>query len=418
MTALSLDPRWLPGDLDDPEDAATFAEIAVSIDGDLVSQLEDPATGRASTGPHIPTLPLALGLAERWWRLLYEPEKQRSDRRAEARHRLDVLTPGYVFPPVALWSGGEGIVARVLTPDTRFQRHRFILPERDEPWYLPRVPVEKCLVDFIESTVSRVSAGADAGLREAWNRVRLSMADADEAAWCAAAGRLGFDPYDPDTPDLQALAGSLSPVLFAELSEAATVEELPPARDWIETQQQIIADAPAIDIEALGKFPHADADDHPAHLGQIAAERVQFVLGRCNPRDVFRDIIGGDACMAVAGPRVVQGLAHRVNGGMRAIVQAQNDAQRRFRLCHAVFVAWEAGFGEDRLVSPARTRRHQAGRAFAAEVLAPTSLLRERTAGQRPTMPDVELWAQEFGTTAHVVKDQLWNRLRLTPRSA
>ncbi len=412
MTALSLHPSWLVGDLDDPAETATFAEIAVSVDGEPLAQLEDPDTGRLSEGTRIPALPLAQGLAQRWWRLLHEPEKH-SDRRIEARHRLDVLTPGYVFPPLALWSGGDGIVARLLTPDLRFQRQRFILPERDDPWYLPRLPVEGGLSAFIGATLERLPAHTGAELRESWERVLCSRADAEELAWCIAAGRLGFDPYDAETPDLEGLAGSLSPVLFADLSEAATVEELPPAREWIEANQPAVARAPQIRIGDLGKFPAPDPDDHPAHQGFAAALRLRATLGRQHPRDVLQELTGGAVFEVASGPRAVQGIAHRVNGMMSAVIRAYDDAQRRFRLCHAIFVGWDAGPGEDRLVSPAKTRRHQAARAFAAELLAPTELLRERTDGRRPTGAQVEKWAEEFGTTAHVVKEQLWNRLRL-----
>lgn len=417
MTALRLHPRWLIGDLDDPGEAATFAEIAVSVDDEPLAQIEDPDTGRLSEGTRIPALPLALGLAQRWWRLLYEPEK-RADRRIEARHRLDVLTPGYVFPPLALWSGGDGVVARLLTPDLRFQRQRFVLPERDEPWYLPRTPVEEGLAAFIGATLERLPATAADELRDAWDRVRTTVADPDEMAWCMAAGRLGFDPYDAATPSLENLAGSLSPALFADLSEAATVEELPAARDWIEANQPAVARAPRIGIGALGDFPEADPDDHPAHQGYAAALRLRTALGRQHPTDVLRELTGDAECETTVGPSAVQGIAHRANGSMSAVVQAHYPAQRRFRIFHAIFVAWEAGSGEDRLVSPAKTRRHQAGRAFAAELLAPTEILRERTGGQRPTSAQVESWAEDFGTTPHVVKEQLWNRLHLTPRMA
>jgi hypothetical protein len=144
-------------------------------------------------------------------------------------------------------------------------------------------------------------------------------------------------------------------------------------------------------VDGFSRWKDPGADDHPAQPGQIAAERVQSIFGRRHPGDVFRDLVGGDDYLTAVGSPAVQGLAQRANGGMRAVVQAQNHAQARFRLCHAVFVGRQAGSGEDRLITPAKTRRHQAGRAFAAEVLAPTALLTERTGGRRPTMPRVEL---------------------------
>lgn len=202
LEVFSLTPRWMASDLEDPAEAATFAEVALSVEGESLAQLEDPDTGTQYAGAFLPALPLALGLAQRWWRLLYEPEK-RSDRRVEARHRLDVLCLGYVFPPLALWSGGDVVMARLLTPDLRFQRQRFVAPERAEPWYLPRQAVEKSLAGFVEAVLSRLPASCGEELREVWQRVTASRADPEEAAWCMAAGRLGFDPYDAATPDLE-----------------------------------------------------------------------------------------------------------------------------------------------------------------------------------------------------------------------
>lgn len=418
MKHFTLDPRWLASDLDDPCEAATFAEIALCIAGEPLARLEDPVDGSLSEGTRVPALPLALGLAQRWWRLLFEPEK-RSDRRTEAKHRLDVLTPGYVFPPLALWSGGDdAILARLMTLDPRFQRVRFTLPDRAEPWYLERTPVEACLAAFVDGVIARLSPACAGELRDAWGRVQQSRADAAEAAWCMAAGRLGFDPYDAATPDIDSAAGGLETGVFAQLSEAATWDELPEACQWVAAKQPLLAKASTIDLAGLGAFPQSDPDDHPAHQGYQAAVWLRQRLGREHPRDVIRELIGACAPDRGTGPAMVQGLTHQRGTGVAALVRARDDAQARFRLCHAVFLAWETASGEYQVVSTAKTRRQQAARAFAAEVLAPTPLLRERTTGDvRPKAAEVESWADDFGTTPHVVQEQLWNRLRLTAHS-
>lgn len=415
MKVFSLTPRWMASDLEDPAEAATFAEVALSVEGEALAQLEDPDTGTQYAGAFLPALPLALGLAQRWWRLLYEPEK-RSERRVEARHRLDVLCPGYVFPPLALWSGGDVVMARLLTPDLRFQRQRFVTPERAEPWCLPRQAVEESLAGFVAAVLSRLPASSGEELLEVWQRVTASRADPEEAAWCMAAGRLGFDPYDAATPDLESLAGSLSGELFAELSEAATLDEIPAARVWIESRQRQLSAAPRIDIGGLGEFPSSEPDDHPAHQGYNAALKLRQALGRKHPREVLAELTDDRTFESDAGPRAVQGIAHRHNGKMSTVIRAKDEEQYRFRLFHGVFLAWEGRSGEDRLISTAKTRRQQAARAFAAEMLAPAELLSDRTGSQRPTISQLESWALDFGTTPHVVQEQLWNRLRLKAR--
>jgi hypothetical protein len=273
---------------------------------------------------------------------------------------------------------------------------------------------------LVKATAARLEGAMASDIKDAFARVQDSHADPDEEAWCIAAGRLGLDPYDPDTPDIDEMAGTLSPNLFAELSEAATMDELPAARRWIEDRRDDVAHGPTIDLCGLGVPPGADADDHPAHTGYNAAKWLQDQVGRNRSQQIVDQLVGLARPANPAGPRPVQGVVRRVNGTMRAHVRFHDEPQRRFRMCHALYVGWHAPPGEELLVGPARTRRHQAARAFAAELLVPTALLRDRTdeGRRRPSAAEVSDWALEFATTPHVVREQLWNRLRVTPRLA
>jgi hypothetical protein len=105
MTQFSISPTWLEGG--DLEEGSTFAEIVLSIEGTEISNLFDPDSGETASGPRMPAELLATGIADHWWRLLYEPQKIEHDLLFECQHRLDSFTNGYVFPPLAIWSGGK-----------------------------------------------------------------------------------------------------------------------------------------------------------------------------------------------------------------------------------------------------------------------------------------------------------------------
>ncbi len=133
---------WLNGDVNEPLEQATFAEVNVEVAQQVVSNLYQPGAETVLSGPRLPASVLGQGLIRRWWTLLYEPqrtlERHPRDPVFEARHRLDTLTNGYVFPPLAIWSGGETVLAQLFSPDVRFQTQRFSLPEVKEPWSLQR----------------------------------------------------------------------------------------------------------------------------------------------------------------------------------------------------------------------------------------------------------------------------------------
>ena len=62
--------------------------------------------------------------------------------------------------------------------------------------------------------------------RDDWSRIGETLSGAAEIAYCKAAGRLGLDPYDPETPDLDPFSKGLDPKLFEDISDAADLREL------------------------------------------------------------------------------------------------------------------------------------------------------------------------------------------------
>jgi hypothetical protein len=260
MTKFSIKPLWLNGD--DSEEEPTFAEIDLAIEGVGIGNLFDPDTSETAIGPRMPVVLLATGIVDHWWRLLNEPQRSDQDQLFELRHRLDSLTPGYVFPPLAIWSSGEAIIASLSRPDTRFQRQMFLLPERKLPWTLPRNEVETSLGAFVEATIERMSsANSDASyLRGEWQRIVDSVHDSDEHAWCVNAGRLGFDPYDPATPNLNRIGEGLSDSLFADICEAADPADLGRTCQWVRNAAFRLQNAPAVPIKAFGTAPRRALD--------------------------------------------------------------------------------------------------------------------------------------------------------------
>ena len=417
MTEFSLAARWLDGDLDYPEETATLAEITVAAAGVHVSSMFDPQAGAAVEGPRLPASVLASGLADLWWTILYEPQKVEADRAFEARHRLDALTRGYVFPPLALWSAGETMTGMLLKADRRFHSLVFATPEKRGPWILPRVSVESALGDFIKATVEQLgSRNVDASaLRTAWQRIEDSASDPAEREWCINAGRLGLDPYAADTPDLNRIADGLPDSLFGDICEAAAADDVVRTCQWANNATFRLRGVPAISTKQFGGPPRRELDRPGWSDGYDAARLLRSRMSLpSDPRKAV-DAFLGDAAISPQGqiedaPQdAVVGIAERRAGEMRAVVSARSPGQRRFRMCRATYMAWRAGPNGDAAATAASTWRQQASRAFAAELLAPASLLKERTGRAGLTQATLQRLAHEWGCPTQAIVHQAEN---------
>jgi hypothetical protein len=410
MTRLSLQPQWLD-DSPDSEEGPTFAEVTLSIGETEIGGIYDPDSGETAGGPRLPAALLAAGLVNNWWRLLYEPQKtQIWDVEFEYRHRLDSLTRGYVFPPVGIWSGGEAVNVDVFRPDLRFQRQLFVLPDRKVPWSLAREDARDGLADFVKATLDRMSkTDTDASsLRDEWERIVQSTLDSEELTWCINAGRLGFDPYDPNAPDVSRMADGLSDSVFSDICEATDVGALRRTCDWVQRAQRRLTTAPSIQIRPFGMAPRRELD-HPAWRNGYGSAKLLRRRLNLTPDPVRSvDELLGASLSSVQGqldgepPNTVDGLSRRSGTEMRLAVSARSTRQRRFRMCRAAYLAWRTPREGDAVVTSAFTWRQQASRAFAAELLAPAELLKER--------------AGRSGLTPHLL-DRLVNEWSCPPQA-
>ncbi len=385
----SMEAKWLSAEGDDPAEAVTTAEVTVSADGISLSQIFDPDSGQTVDGPILPTLGLSEGLARRWWQLLYEPQRT-PDREPrfnfEFRHRLDGLTAGYVFPPIGLWSGGETVMVGLFRPDTRFQTQSFVLSELPRPVSAIRGDVEQSLGSFVTSTIERIGRqnARAVALREDWDRIVSSTHDPEEREWCTNSGRLGLDPYDPDTVDLGRMTAGLNDTLFADICEAADIADLWQTCEWARTATARFRNTKPISVKGFGGPPYRDLSSPGWRNGHEAVELLRQRLSLpIDPRQAMRRLFDdpenadGDRFPDTT-PNALEGVARREGMEIRANVPARSVRQKRFRTCRATYLGWRVGSGTDIAITPAETWHQQASRAFAAELLAPAKLIQDR----------------------------------------
>ena len=249
---------WLENGLDDGDEASTFARVRLSVGTAVLTRNLSARGGGTSEAINIPLLPFAQSIANSWWRLLYEPFRSGAGSSFKARHRLDVPMHGYIFPKIALCSGGDEtlLTAWAQSPEEH-ARIEFLTPASTGPEVLERAQAEEELMDVVEAVLERLDpkAASHEELASAWDRVKASIGDRDELAYCRAAGRLGLDPYDPSTPDLTLFKQDISDTVFDDISDAVFVEELLETTAWLREANVTWRQAPQIEVETFARFP-------------------------------------------------------------------------------------------------------------------------------------------------------------------
>jgi hypothetical protein len=398
---------WLEAALDDPDESRAFARVRISVGEANLTRNLSARGGGTSDAINVSLLPLAQAIARNWWPLLYEPFRSGGGDAFRARHRLDVPMHGYIFPKIALCSGGNDtlLTAWVQSPQEH-SRIEFLTPASIGPEVLARDQVEDTLIDMLEAVMDRLDVKGPAyqDLATAWGRIQTSIGDSDEFAYCKVAGKLGVDPYDPATPDLTAFTSQVPDSVFEDISDVAFIEELLPTTNWLASVKEVCHRAPQVDISAFGVFPDDQLHTFAWEVGRHAADVLRQNTGagadtespRKHLEEVFGSILLRQSASFSEAPASIAALISRNDTLASIATVARSAREQRFKVCTAAYIGWAGISGEDRLATAAFTRHQQASRAFAAELLAPRNYLQGRAPTHGFTSDQIESIAGEL----------------------
>jgi hypothetical protein len=432
-----IEPVHLAADVS-PVEARTWARLHWSI-GNLVASRHVRAEGVRETIA-VPTASLSKWVLHNWWNILYElapltveaplPGWQALDR-AQAgwrhRHSLRVSDSSLCLPDLRICSSGNATLWSLVKDDPGAGPMRYLDEGTQQ---VPRQEAVLALGGLIQATLTACQGLVDSEvtwMRDRWSQVQQSMAEAGEAEFCRAAGRLGLDPYDVlDWPSglldwmTSAAAGALDRAYYLDLQGfGGDIADLPAVAKatqlLIEGQNLTAGETPrnARDSDLVG------AEVPAWELGYNRAARVRR-NARLTADEPVHDIAAvlhaatgtvlTTSALALAGPMPV--VAGWKGQGLHLLAKRQGGS--RIALVQGVALGlWSAAEGA-RLVTDARDQDHRAARAFAAELLAPRHKVEEMVDHKRRSMPldDAKAEVAEAFQVSFTVVDNQFNNAR------
>ncbi len=412
--------EWVEGGENaSPEERATLCELAIHVDGRNVAAFYDLRAKQESGSILMPAVHLAEGIAGNWWRIFGA---------RDVAHRILRWRTGFALPDVRLEFNGSAFLvschaSAMENPDLWFVRHASEAVARDS--------AEAALSTFVDDVVAKMS---DCGVAESevaltWARVRRSLADAGERAFCEAAGALGTDPYAIAQADAELIetaaecfeGESLIEFLAGLQHDPLTADDRAKLVDWVHrrrpSERSRLPDLPGLadQVDPAAKFVLGHP---PWRRGQSAARSCRNALSIGDTEAVtvksVAERLGAKRFQREQGPP-----------GLVALV-ARDDGQVHVHLRHRGRAAWAQTaekFAFARAIGDAvcfpRTRRapindlHHAerqavGRAFAAEFTAPSDAVLCMWRDDR----DVDEIAGHFGVSSRVIENEIGDSQR------
>lgn len=423
-----------PHDVVDRLERSTWAAFSLYVANQCVTEHRKRNDATVFRAIQIPMFPIAEWIVQNWWSLLYEPcrgeapPKENSGwsigtRQWLARHCIRAADSALVLPYFHLFSVGNQLSAVWYEDDeggtnSQYLTYGFQLLDRSN--------AETALRGFVFEVLDWCAGENDdrvTSLRREWDAIR--SADQDEREFCEAAGRMGLDPYCVDEwPAYLAefltdtIGARIREPLVEDLLEATEPDKAPSLWEWVNNSQHLyglssrapqLQDLPralrgkdygyriAHNIRELAGIPSGSAiEDLVAFARKLDGISLSLEQHNSIPSSKVSAIVGWNdqANARIAGP-----------------LPAREDS-RRFLMARGLFQALTGCTNGARLLTKAFTWDQQAGRAFAAELLAPRDALAEYADADMELDERSELQkklANKYNVSTQLIGHQLQN---------
>lgn len=423
------DPVEQPAALD-PVERRTWCSLCLRVGDRIISRLWDKQLEVERTRLYVPAFPIARWLVQNWWALFHELCRKEGVPRSitevnefewTRRHLLRCADSSVLLPNLYLFRDGDNLRAEW---------------RADQIDHLPNMPggfvdhgveslepgaTEESFANFVAGTLDRLRGVTDprvAALHEDWRAIQA--ADEDERRFCALAGKLGLDPYDPNelTEDVAAFLEGIQDddTLARDFLDVAEPAGIVARWHQVATARQELG----LRAISAASGPTLVERDPSAHgFGYDLARTVRTWLGvdpAAGPPNI-QTLTNG---LFQRGLRIEQrndcldkSIRALVGQSAGDIVFAEtasvNPKGRRFLAARCLYHALTTAAEGPRLVTSAYSWQQRASRAFAAELLAPRQAIVARIPPSGADGEIVETLSSEFDVSTFVIANQLEN---------
>lgn len=369
----------------------------------------------------LPAYPLALWIAQSWWRLFYESEPRHKSYEWDATHCMRFAGNGFLWPDV--WMLPDGI-----NMDVRAEEYIADAEEPVEYLYseskgIPIPKLEACFSQFIDSTIERID-DYKSNLALLWKEILKERKSESLSFFRKLEAVLGYDPDGISETELLSLTdyggimGKNYLLEFLTAFRQSGIAEDDHIQEKIDDLLQVEGVRGQFDLPA----PNALISGQPWDIGRALAHDLRAKLGLQGKvsTDNLRSITGiskKDFDFCTHG-NVPFSIGKKEDDAYTFTFLKDRKQSRRFQVARYVGDYYTSMLNsrndEWLIVSDSQTFRQKVQRAFGAEFLLPVALIQEHTEGDySPTK--VKQVAQEFDVSTVLAATQLANHKLIQP---
>ncbi len=422
MSTLDFKIEWEdPGGARGRELRATWSRLEILIGKWNVTQVYDRTLNSIRSGIYGPLYPVAEWVVSNWWTLLHECRvpSRTSDEMYARRHNIRFAAEGFALPWLEIHPTHGGFAM--------LWRQRALLRERvnfiqEGSSFLDSATVEEALKLFVDRVVSRLEEQGVVGtcLQSDWSSILQQ--GAEEKSFCDAAGAMGLDPFDisaEDSSKVLRAASALASDILGDFFEAVDVTQFDKQLAWVIDGLKF-ATSQVVDLKELKNVKQnltkIGTPSLPWEQGYQTAREFRRLLQiqskehinieELSPNDPIANAIGNSATNQ-SGFEGISGVNEFGSPGF--FIREGNALTQRFAFCRSLYEYLHSSDSASALISSAISDKQKRNRAFAAKLLAPEKLIRERMRRNAIGQSDVEELAGRFEVSTYVITHQIEN---------
>ncbi|MEM9553482.1 MAG: hypothetical protein AAGC60_04435 [Acidobacteriota bacterium] len=438
---MRIEIEWVDGEgIADPILAQTYCRLEWRIGDRVVTRAASGPSRSLVEGVHVSVFPLFEWMVENWWFLLAEPSLVEEGRRTGRdlarnrriadwmkRHSLLAAQEGWIYPDLRFsWDDGRIAARWSSDPEVLGSEGSRLVQYLSDGWaQLDYDETVSELQRFGSSVIDRLSQSkiaADLSIDREWREI-LATSGREEVVNRSLAA-LGFDPYDP-ADEIDRLAGEIEAILGGIQSRVA--------QDFFTASDQHSFEKDRCLIDAVVEQAETEPSSGRSPFATDSLNgSTPFERGYSHARQ-YRDQLGLDSLVESeqfgtleessgrrfelrtrslpVGGATLRAAVERPNGRYATIfspIYRDVPTDRFVKACSVYHLLATVDEGEMRLVTSAKTSDQAAARAFAAEFLAPSSLLRSEISAN-PEPREIDCLAEKYQVSSRVIEYQVQN---------